>query len=64
LSSRLLWLVKRLSTTIDTLRSDGMAAPRASTLNENAWRIIQYFGALKRVKTYSTPFAMRSFSRI
>lgn len=50
LSSRLLWLVKRLATTVDVLRSDGMAAPRASTLNENAWRIMQHFGILKRVK--------------
>lgn len=64
LSSRLIWLVKRLATTVDVLRSDGMTAPRASTLNENAWRIINYFGVLKRVKNYSTPFAMRSFSRI
>lgn len=50
LSSRLIWLVKRLATTINVLRSDGMAAPRASTLNENAWRIMNNFGILKRVK--------------
>lgn len=60
----MLWLVKRLSASIDMLRENGMEAPRASTLNEHCWKIIDNFGILRRIKEYSTPYAMKSFSKL
>jgi len=40
-----------------------MAAPWAASLNKECWMIMNDFGTLRRVKEYSTPFAMKSMSR-
>lgn len=59
----MLSLVKRLSVIINDLRMEGMQAPLAGSLNVICWNIMTDFGVLRRVKEYSTPFAMKSISR-
>lgn len=64
LCEKILSLVKRISIIINDLRKEGLQAPLGNTLNFVCWSIMNDFGILRRVKEYSTPFAMKSISRI
>lgn len=41
-----------------------MDFPRANSIQQASWKILNNFEVLRRVKEYDTPYAMRSFSRI
>merc|ERR1712000_544254 len=62
--SQILWLVKQLSQSIDLCRRDGLSPPLCGGLNVFCWNIMTDFSTLRRVKEYSTPFAMKSLSRL
>jgi hypothetical protein len=49
---------------VEFIRIDGHNAARECMLNTYVWDIMDHFSALKRIKEYSAPYAMKAFCRI
>lgn len=63
-STQMLWFVKRLTISVDRLKSDGLSPPEVAKMNEYAWKISLLYEQLRRIKEYDTPLALRAFARV